>query len=107
VQAKDELAFVKLRYKLPGEGSSRLISQPIRASAVAAASQELRFAAAVAAFGQALRGGEHLAGFGLGDIEQLARGARGADPRGERAEFLRLVGLAQALAPADPRQAAR
>lgn len=28
----DELAFVKLRYKLPGESTSRLIDQPIRAA---------------------------------------------------------------------------
>ncbi len=30
--AADELAYLKLRYKLPGETASRLIEQPVRAS---------------------------------------------------------------------------
>jgi Ca-activated chloride channel family protein len=58
--AGDEYAFVKLRYKLPGEATSRLIEQPVRATGLYAASTtcpaEQRFAVAVAAFAQRLRG---------------------------------------------------
>jgi len=108
VQAKDELAFLKLRYKRPGETASQLIQQPIRASAVRKSpSEDLAFAAAVAAFGQKLRGGEQLGRYSWQAIEQLARGARGADPRGERGEFLGLVGLASSLTPTAEQQAAR
>ena len=53
-----ELAFLKLRYKLPGHAASTLLSQAIAAPAgQEGASERLRFAAAVAAFGQYLRGG--------------------------------------------------
>ncbi len=56
----DEMAFLKLRYKLPGETMSRLIEQPVRAADALAkidtVPAEQRFAVAVAAFGQRLRG---------------------------------------------------
>ncbi|SFZ83443.1 Ca-activated chloride channel family protein [Devosia enhydra] len=99
-EPSDELAFVKLRYKQPGEAESRLIEIPVGPSSVLdsldAASPDMRFAAAVAAFGQTLRGSD----FGTMDyaaIEALARGARGADEGGYRAEFIALVGLARTL----------
>src|ERR1044071_2461546 len=61
----DELPFVKLRYKLPGQTASRLIEQPVRAADALAqfdsAPVEQRFAVAVAAFGQWLRGEGELA----------------------------------------------
>ncbi|GHD44117.1 hypothetical protein GCM10017083_11180 [Thalassobaculum fulvum] len=97
-----EFAFLKLRYKLPGQDRSRLIEQPLAASLLEGsgsieASADLRFAAAVAAFGQILRGGEHTGGFDYGDVLELARGARGDDPLGYRAGFLTLVDLARGL----------
>ena len=97
----DEMAFVKLRYKLPGETNSRLIEQPVRATdalaKVEAAPAEQRFATAVAAFGQRLRGENAVDSFGYGKIAELANGARGADPEGYRAEFVRLVRMAETL----------
>jgi Ca-activated chloride channel family protein len=99
---KHELAHLRIRYKLPGEESSRLIEAPLTDSDFnTGGSTELRFAAAVAAFGQKLRGGRYLEGFGYDDIEQLARAARGGDPHGYRGEFMQLVKLAGALATAD------
>jgi Ca-activated chloride channel family protein len=98
----DELAFVKLRYKLPGGESSRLMQLPVRAGSVAAlgaAAAEVRFAVAVAAFGQRLRGESALDGFGYGAIAELASRARGADADGLRAEFVRLVRMAETLGP--------
>jgi len=96
-----ELAFLKLRYKLPGQTESTLVSQPIANPAgqniQESASERLRFAAAVAAFGQYLRGGTSLNGFTLADIINLASGAKGEDASGYRAEFIGLVKLAQGL----------
>ena len=99
--AGDELCFVKLRYKLPGESASRLTQQVVRASAarksMQAVPEEQRFAVAVAAFGQRLRGESHVANFSYSDIAALADSARGADSEGYRAEFVRLVRLTESM----------
>jgi Ca-activated chloride channel family protein len=58
---------------------------------------EQRFAVAVAAFAQRLRGESALEGFSYSAIAQLANAARGADPEGYRAEFVRLVRMAETL----------
>ena len=97
----DEMAFVKLRYKLPGQTHSRLIEQPVRGTdalaKVEAAPAEQRFATAVAAFGQRLRGENAVDSLSYAKIAELANGARGADPDGYRAEFVRLVRMAETL----------
>ena len=97
----DELAFVKLRYKLPGQTASRLIEQPVRAADAIAnfdsAPAEQRFAVAVAAFAQWLRGESALEDFKPAKIAAIANAARGADPEGYRAEFVRLVKMAESL----------
>ncbi len=96
-----EYAFVKIRYKAPGEAASRLIETPVTdADAVpslAAAGDDLRFSVAVAAFGQKLRRADAVADYGYDRIMEIAAAARGADPFGYRAEFLSLVRLASAL----------
>ena len=91
-----ELAFVKLRYKLPDGDTSRLIERPVPASLMARAARptgDFAFAAAVAAFGQALRGDELMNGFGFGQIADLA----GRQQDFWRQEFVRLVGVAESL----------
>jgi Ca-activated chloride channel homolog len=93
----NELAFLRLRYKLPGQSDSKLIERPIVAQAEAQASERLRYAAAVAAFADALRGGKYLDGYGYAQIAQLASGARGGDADGYRAGFVQLVKLADGL----------
>lgn len=97
----DELCFVKLRYKLPGEATSRLIEQPVRAAAARdrfdAAPSDQRFAVAVAAFGQRLRGETAVADVSYADIARLANDARGDDRDGYRAEFVKLVRMAESL----------
>jgi len=94
----NELAFLRLRYKRPGQSDSQLIERPIAAQAEARASERLRYAAAVAAFADALRGGKYLDGYGYAQIAQLASGARGGDADGYRAGFVQLVKLADGLA---------
>lgn len=97
----DEYAFVKIRYKLPDEDISKLITTPVtRANEVSsfdAASTDQRFSVAVAAFGQKLRDADQTANFGYDKIMEIAAAARGADPFGYRSEFLSLVRLASAL----------
>ena len=94
-----EYAFLRLRYKIPGEEKSRLIESPINAkleySSIEKAPADMRFAAAVAAFGQILKGGAHTGGFSYDDVIRLAEDARGTDTFGYRSEFLNLVRLAR------------
>jgi Ca-activated chloride channel family protein len=98
----NELAHLRIRYKLPDEDHSKLIETPIRVGEIqdrtGHSSDDFRFAAAVAAFGQKLRGGKHLGDFSYADIRQLASRSRGDDPFGYRGEFLQLVSLAGSLA---------
>ena len=89
-----ELAFVKIRYKLPGEAESKLITQPVTA-ANRTQSSEATFAASVAAFGQILGGGQYTKTFTYDDVITLALSAKGEDPFGYRAEFINLVRIAK------------
>jgi Ca-activated chloride channel family protein len=97
----DEYAFVKIRYKLPDQDVSKLITRPVTAadevSSFDAASEDQRFSVAVAAFGQKMRDEGELDGFGYDRISQMAAAARGDDPFGYRSEFLSLIRLAEAL----------
>jgi Ca-activated chloride channel family protein len=95
-EAGAELAYVKVRYKLPGGDTSTLIDQAItdadRSAAPDSAPEATRFALAVAAYGQTLRGDPWLApDFGWDEIVALAQGARGEDEFGLRAEFVTLA----------------
>ncbi len=97
----DEIAHLRLRYKAPQGGSSKLIERPIAKrqieGSLAGASDDFRFSASVAAFAQLLRGGRYTESFGYPELSQLAQDARGSDPYGYRGEFLRLVHLAAGL----------
>jgi Ca-activated chloride channel homolog len=95
-----EVAFLRLRYKLPGEARSKLIEQPLPTAALDAATApkgDLAFAAAVAAFGQTMKGSAYLGTYKLADIAALA--GEGAKGDTSRSEFVRLVGIAKALKP--------
>ncbi len=95
----NELGFFKLRYKLPAEAKSQLITQPVPAATLDGeldgAPRDVRFAIAVAAFGQKLRGETGLDDMSWDVIVSLANAAKGADPFGLRAEFVNLVRLAK------------
>jgi Ca-activated chloride channel family protein len=93
-----EIALFRLRYKLPGEKTSTLYEQPIRAEAKVSfddASAEAQFATAVAGFGQILRGAANVEDFSYDDVLSIAEGSRGKDRFGYRSEFLQLVRLAK------------
>ncbi len=98
----DEIAELRLRYKLPGEKDSRLSTRIVSVSEANAegtveSSDNFRFSASVAAFGQLLRSDDRLADFDFQDARSLALGALGNDPYGYRAEYLRLLDLASSL----------
>ena len=89
----DELAFLRLRYKAPGEDQSNLIETPITASDASDAG----FAAAMAGFGQLLRNSDYTGNWSYGDAIALANTTKGDDPYGYRAEAIQLMRLAQSL----------
>jgi Ca-activated chloride channel family protein len=95
----DEYGFLKIRYKLPKEETSKLITTPVASAAdfasVKAAPVEARFATAVAAFGQILKGGQYTGSYTYDDVISLAQSAKGKDEFGYRAEFINLVRLAK------------
>ncbi|HIC0444699.1 TPA: vWA domain-containing protein [Escherichia coli] len=91
-----ELAWLKIRWKYPQGNESQLVEFPL-AFAIKAPSEDMRFRAAVAAYGQKLRGSEYLNNTSWQLIKQWAQKAKGEDPQGYRAEFIRLIGLAKDL----------
>ncbi len=96
--SSDEWLTVQLRYKETDGTTSRLLTHPVRVRRPSAEpSGDFRFAAAVAAFGLVLRESEYRGTATLDQVLQLARGAEGRDPDGERAEFVRLVESARLL----------
>ncbi|MBN1624887.1 MAG: VWA domain-containing protein [Deltaproteobacteria bacterium] len=94
-----EYAFLKIRYKLPDEDTSREISTPIDKANeyknISEAPADSRFAAAVAAFGQLLRGESYINQFTYDDVIALASDAKKIDTFGYRTEFINLVRLAK------------
>ena len=99
VPGSDDWLTVKLRYKAPQGSKSQLAITVLDGSPrrIEETTESGRFTAAVALFGMLLRDSDFK---GEGDfdlVRSLARGALGEDPRGERAEFIRLVALAEDL----------
>jgi Ca-activated chloride channel family protein len=90
---------VKLRFKAPDGDKSRLVTHVVREPAEAAdePSSDFAFATAVAEFAIILRDSEHKDRASLESVLERARRDRGHDPDGDRAEFARLVALAETL----------
>lgn len=94
-----ELLNLKIRYKEPEGGASKLIEIPVtdRAGGFNSASVDFRFTAAVASFGMILRDSPYKGTSTLDTVSEIGEKARGADKNGYRDEFLRLVRQARAL----------
>jgi Ca-activated chloride channel family protein len=88
-----ELLTVKLRYKRPDADASALLSTTVHDSGkhIEESSIDLRWAAAVAGFGMLLRHSDQRGTDSLELVRALAHSAVGADPNGDRKEFLELV----------------
>jgi Ca-activated chloride channel family protein len=101
--ASEDIAFLKMRYKLPDSDVSQLIEQPVTAEVVyddiADAGVDAQFAAAVAAFGQKLKSSAYGTAITWDEVEDLAKAGRGPDEGGYRAEFIGLVDMASLLKP--------
>lgn len=95
----DELMTVKLRYKQPDSDQSRLITYAVKdqMTALAATSDDFRFAAAVAEFGLLLRNSAYKQASSYKDLLLLAEQAKGSDVHGYREEFCHLVRTAGSL----------
>jgi Ca-activated chloride channel family protein len=91
---RNEYGFLKIRYKLPNEKESRMISEPIpvrAGSTSAAVKRDVAFSTAVAGFGQLLRGGTLTGSLTYDDVLEQAQSSKGEDRFGYRAEFIELV----------------
>jgi Ca-activated chloride channel family protein len=96
VSQSNELMTVKVRYKAPDGDTSKLLEFPVR-EAGTQMTANLGFAAAVAEYGMLLRHSEFKGQASWPQAAALAREHRGRDADGYRAEFIRLVELADAL----------
>lgn len=99
-KVSNEYAFLRIRYKLPGEKTSQLIEQPIGTSQLMSLDknitpnslqQEAGFATAVAGFAQLLRGSHFIGEYTYDDVIALAQATKGSDDYGYRTEFIQLV----------------
>jgi len=95
----EEIAFVKIRYKLPDEDESHLIEQAVTTADIesdfARLPADMRFAAAVAGVGHLIRHDPYVGAMSYRDLIAIANGARGEDEFGYRAEFVSLLRLAE------------
>lgn len=91
-----EYAFLKMRYKLPMENTSKLITTPVKVGSDEM-NTDTAFATAVAAFGQMLKGAQYTGNFSYDDVIALAQSGKGEDKFGYRAEFINLVRMAKSL----------
>ncbi|EXB46109.1 vWA domain-containing protein [Acinetobacter sp. 1000160] len=96
---KSEYAFVNLRYKLPNQEKSILLSQAVRAESrpLVQANNDTRFAVAVASYAQQLKGGQYNGAMGWDQIIQLAQQSAKPDPYQMREEFVELAKIAKSL----------
>jgi len=99
----DELLTLKMRYKKPDEDMSTKLQWPAKDAGgrFGEASGDLRFAAAAASFGMLLRDSEYKGDTSYDAVLEIAGGAVGEDPDGQRSEFLQLVRKAKELAGED------
>lgn len=93
----NELMTVKMRYKPKGQSSSVAQSITVKTSttSITQTSDDFRFATAVASFGMVLKDSQYKGKSNYEQILQLAQSSRGEDREGYRAEFIRLVEMAQ------------
>jgi Ca-activated chloride channel family protein len=96
-RASEDWFTVKVRYKEPNGSRSKLLERVV-AQESRSTSVDFRFAAAVAQLGMLLRDSEFKGQSSYSGVLTLARGARGADEEGYRAEFIRLAEMAASLA---------
>jgi len=97
-----EIAHVRIRYKQPGQKTSKLIERAVtnadQIDNMQQAPDYVQFSTAVAGFAQILRSDSHIGAFDYDKVIKLAKKGRGEDDFGYRAEFISLVRLAKIAA---------
>lgn len=95
----NEVMTIKFRYKEPKESTSKLISHIVldKKTPFSAASENCKFACAVAEFGLLLRDSKFKGDSDFKTVITMAKEAKGKDDEGYRAEFIRLVEIAEML----------
>lgn len=91
--ASSELMTVKFRYKDPNADVSKMESIVVenKTTELVNSSEDMRFAAAVAEYGLLLRNSQFKQNSSFNQVIALAKGAKGKDDQGYRAEFIRLA----------------
>ncbi|BDS10742.1 YfbK domain-containing protein [Aureispira anguillae] len=92
-QTSNDLMTIKLRYKKPTGMKSTLMKFPLekKLQPISEASENFRFAASVAGFGMLLRDSKFKNDLTYKTVLELAKGAKGADKEGYRAEYIEMV----------------
>ena len=104
--SRNELAHLRLRYKLPGQDRSQLVETAIDAKGISSTpSARFRFASAVAGYADLLRGGKNIDGWQWQDVRRVAEGSLGDDRFGLRQEFVELIDSARQITSADTAEA--
>lgn len=95
----DEVCTVNLRYKLPHQNVSSLISMPVKENQIqkGGISPDLNFQLAVAGFGLYLRNSQYKGSLNFNLIRQLANAGISEDTFGYRNEFIGLVNRAATI----------
>jgi len=95
----NEIMTIKFRYKEPKETTSKLITEVVNddKKTFSKTSENCKFASAVAQFGMLLRDSKYKADADYKSVIALAKDSKGTDDEGYRAEFIRLVEMAQLL----------
>lgn len=95
----NEVMTIKFRYKEPKESTSQLISHIVldKKTPFSAATENCKFAVSVAEFGMLLRDSKFKGDSDFKHIIALAKESKGKDEEGYRAEFIRLVEMAELL----------
>ncbi len=94
-----EILNIKLRYKPLDTETSVLKNIAVKntSTKLDQQSSDFRFAASVAGFGMKLKDSEFTREMSYSELLELAKSGRGSDNEGYRAEFIRLIELAQLL----------
>ena len=96
---RNEMVFVKLRYKQPTEDESVLMETTVvnQNHSLMETSDNFRFSAAVAGFAQILRGSKFVGDFDFKKAKTLAEGSLSTDTEGYRKGFIELIEKAERL----------
>jgi Ca-activated chloride channel family protein len=96
--SSSEWMTVKIRYKKPGEETSRLMENIMKDNHFTAKSSvNFCLATSVAEFGMLLRDSEHKGQASWKHCKEMAMASKGEDPDGYRQEYIKLVEIASLL----------